>query len=370
MLKVQTYLKALLKNYSPAEALEKLTAKYAIKVTAHPTKDLVLLNYNQIESPKTSEITRESRGLCLDKNNFDLVSRGFRRFFNLGEWRADDNKFDWNDCIIQSKEDGTFLNVFYHQGDWMVCTRGSFGEISFYDGGPSPSDLFNGAIGDLLAEMDMSKTYIFELCSRHNKIVRDYPTPVLYLLSMFEGENELSSDYIKLECQALNGEYGTIRLPERFSFSSSLEVENYIRERSKLDKTFEGVVVRDKNNVRLKIKNPDYLCLHRLRGETNALFMPKNLIGFILDGEIDEILVYFDECKPTVEKMTKILNDEYKLLYAVWLTIKDITNRKDFAISIPSSLKSKSLLFKWFDSKIELSILWKTNKELLLKCLF
>jgi len=362
MLAVQEYLKT--------HTLEDLKNEFSIKVTEHPIKNLILLNYNQIESPKLHPITKNCRGLCLNKQDYSLVSRGFERFYNLNECVEDTNKFDWNDCIIQSKEDGTFLNVFYYQGDWMVCTRGSFGNIPFYDGGPSPSDLFDGAIDDLTTEMDMSKTYIFELCSRHNKIVRDYPTPILYLLSMFDGEEEFCIDHVEYECKTLNGQTPTIRLPERFSFSSSNEVESFIRERSKTDKTFEGVVVRDANNVRLKIKNPDYLCLHRLRGETNALFMPKNLIGFILDGETDEILVYFNECKPTVEKMTKILNEEYKLLYAVWLTIKDITNRKDFAISIPSSLKSKSLLFKWFDSKIELPILWKTNKELLLKCLF
>lgn len=362
MLKVQEFLN----KYG----LEKLESKYQIKVTRNDYDDRILLNYNQLDKEhKTSPITRECRGLCLDKNNFSLISRGFYRFFNLGEWRADDNKFDWNDCISQEKVDGTFLNVFYYKGRWRVCTRGSFGDIPLYPDGPTPEQLFNNIIGNATVFMDTRKTHIFELCSRHNKIVRDYPTDTLFLLSMFDGETELPLDYVESERDGINGKIGKIQTPDRFNFKSAEEVIKFIQNRSEQDKTFEGIIVRDKDNNRLKIKNPDYLILHRLKGEDNS-FHPKNLIKFVLSGETDELFAYFPETKPKVGEMQSVLDSEFRGLQEAWERLKYSATRKDFAIGVPPNLKTKSLLFRALDTGLPLSQLWSESEDLLLKLLF
>jgi len=46
-------------------SLDDLANDLGIKVTKHETKPLVILNYDQIESPKTHQIVRECRGLIL-----------------------------------------------------------------------------------------------------------------------------------------------------------------------------------------------------------------------------------------------------------------------------------------------------------------
>ena len=74
-MKVQKYLKE--------HGLAKLQEEFSIKVKEYP-EGLLVLNYDQISSPKSNEITVECRALILDKD-FNVVSRSFDRFFNWKE---------------------------------------------------------------------------------------------------------------------------------------------------------------------------------------------------------------------------------------------------------------------------------------------
>lgn len=78
MLEVQTYLRG-------GKTIDDLESELGIKAIAHPTLPLVILNYNQIESPKRNSIVRECRGLVLEVGTWNVVARSFQRFFNFGE---------------------------------------------------------------------------------------------------------------------------------------------------------------------------------------------------------------------------------------------------------------------------------------------
>ena len=62
---------------------QKLTDVYGIKVKDYPEQKLVVLNYDQINSPKMEPIVQECRGLILDYA-LNVVCRPFDRFFNYG----------------------------------------------------------------------------------------------------------------------------------------------------------------------------------------------------------------------------------------------------------------------------------------------
>lgn len=365
MLKVQEYLK---KN-----GLEKLQSHYKIKVVESPNDNRILLNYNQLDKEhKTSEIVRECRGLCLDKTDFSLISRSFRRFFNYGEWRADVNKFDWEGCIGQEKVDGTLINFFFYNNSWQVCTRGSFGDIPCDGIGPTPKELVFKILGNKINGFDTSLSYSLELCSLYNKVVREYKEPQLFLLAIFDKEEERPFDGLFKAAFSVKNHthYARIPTPDTFTFSCIEEVEEYIRKRSEEDRTFEGIVLRDKNNNRLKVKNPDYLTLHRIKGASGNIFLPKNLIGWILKGEEDELTTYFAETTEAVNKMKEVMDNEYSLLESTWQKIKHEKRRKEFALSIPSDLKTKAILFKMFEDKGSLKEIWNNSEDFLLKCLF
>ena len=63
MLNVQNYLRS-------GKTLDDLTDELGIKSTPHENLPLVILNYSQIDSPKTDAIVRECRGLILDKRDW------------------------------------------------------------------------------------------------------------------------------------------------------------------------------------------------------------------------------------------------------------------------------------------------------------
>jgi len=96
-LQVQTYLRS-------GKTLVDLKTELGIE--SREWEDLVILNYNQIESPKTHPIVQECRQLILRKNTWDIVFMSFQRFFNYGENLEETKDFDFANAVALSKIDG------------------------------------------------------------------------------------------------------------------------------------------------------------------------------------------------------------------------------------------------------------------------
>jgi len=79
MMQVQKYLKE--------HGLEKLKSEFSIVVTDYP--DFVVLNYNQITSPRFNPIVDECRALILEKGTWKVLCRSFDRFYNWQESVSD-----------------------------------------------------------------------------------------------------------------------------------------------------------------------------------------------------------------------------------------------------------------------------------------
>lgn len=335
MLKVQQYLRS-------GKTLADLTSELGINATAHPELPLVILNYDQIESPKTHEIVRECRGLILNSQNWEIVGKCMNRFFNWGEVADEMPLFNFNDFVVDSKEDGSLCILYNYNGQWHGNTRGSFGldNMQFQDFSWRAG--FLKAMGieswnDLNAILDPEVTYICEFVSPWNKVVRTYTEPKMYLLAAFRKGVELRWD----EVDALKGPF--VR-PERFSFKNIDEIIKFLQERSDEDKTFEGVVVWD-GNWRWKVKSPTYLSLHKMRGEGDNLYNPKHLIPWVLGNEGDELLTYFPEVKEKYFEMKAKVDDAFTTLVAVWAENKDIEVQKDFALAIVGKTPFTGILF-------------------------
>jgi hypothetical protein len=367
MLQTQQYL-------HNGKTLVDLTVEFGIKVVFHPLLPLVILNYDQIESPKTHPIVRECRGIVLHSHTFDLVARSFPRFFNWGEVATEMSSFDFTNFVADSKEDGSLCLLYYFNGEWCGNTRGSFGLENMYGQEFSWREGFLKAMGvsawqDLDTFLDPALTYICEFVSPWNQVVRAYPQPQMYLLGAFRGLQELTWS----ELDAVTGSF--VR-PERFIFQSIDDLVNYLKERANTDKTFEGVVIRDCNNMRWKVKNPTYLALHKMRGGGEHLHDPKNIIPFLLASEGDELLVYYPELKETFEDMKTKVGEAYTTLEAVWYESKDIEIQKDFAMAIVKRTPFNGILFdlrKRFGTGQTVEMLktsWRDSAEPIAKILF
>lgn len=340
MLQVQKLLSQLSeKGYSLQACAEYLYNNHNVLCKLHDTDGRIILDYDQICSNKTDVILRECRGLVLNSSNWELITRGFYRFFNLSEPEFLLDNFNWNDNIYcTNKEDGTYIVLYYHNG-WQVNTRFSFCEhdvipnLSWRDLVLSAFDFVN------CPALDKSLSYVFELCSPYNKVVRAYPHPKVYLTTVFNGYVELSHEDAAEIAQKIGVEQVSTR-----NFTSIDELQYYLAELAITDPTFEGYVLRDINNKRAKIKSLKYLELHRLANNGN-ICVDKNLIPLILNGEIDEVLSYFPYLKERVDYLSAAINSIDAYLENIYRQNSHHSTQKEFALAVLSATKFSSPLF-------------------------
>jgi hypothetical protein len=213
--------------------------------------------------------------------------------------------------------------------------------MEMYPDGPC----WDGLVFDMLAgreeELPKDCTYIFELCTMHNKVVRAYKEPKLFLLGIITGDGKDVSDNFLYGVASHMG----FDRPRKFRFGSVDDIVSFLLMNSATDATFEGVVVRDGNGLRIKIKSTTYLALHHLKGEGKNMFMPKYILPFVLSGEGAELLAYFPEVQSAYDAVNIAVAEHYAALSTVWDECKGIEDQKAFAQAVVPRTKFASILF-------------------------
>lgn len=349
----------------------KLTEEFGIESKFHSELPLVKLVYSQIDSPKLHPITMECRGLVLNTETLEIEARCFKRFFNYGEALEITENFNWNNFFSDEKVDGSLIIVFWNAiiKDWIITTKGSFADQQICENGPTWESLVRDLLGDDIYKMSPSYTYIFELCSLYNKVVREYREPVLYFLCAIHTKTG-----VEVYSENVN-DSDKIKYPKQFNFKNIEEIVEFLQRMEETDPTFEGCVLRDNTGLRLKIKSKTYLALHRLKGNGNV-FLTKNLIPFIMSGETDELLAYFPEVKNIVDDLEKEINIHWNSLYNTWNIAKDITDQKEFAITITKKYNTpfSGILFTMKKNSMigdveELKKMWRSSSDNIIKYL-
>lgn len=357
MLKIQEYLRN-------GKTLEELKEEWDIGASHHPTLPIFNLNYG-LETQKTSDLSLECRSLCLDRD-YNLVARAFPRFFNLHEALEINDKFNWDFFEAFSKEDGSLIKLFFYDGQWVVSTRSGFGDNTVNNSEVTYEELFFKVFNrDDLYRLDKKNCYVFEICSPLCKVVRQYTDTKIYLLAIFAGEIELSDTHCDIVASSLG-----LNRPERYRFKSPEEVYSFIRQKEEEDKTYEGVVLKDSNNLRIKVKSSTYVALHRLRGEGNNIISPKYIIPLILSGEDEEVLENWSEFREHYDKIRDRLDLHCGRVCDLWDKVKDIEDQKEFALSIKNETPFAGLLFSARKTKIHPKKLWRDSADLIYKVLY
>lgn len=387
-LKIQQYLR-------DGGTPESLNAELAIIPHHHATLPLVGFTYHHLDSPKTNDIVREARGIVLEKDSWNLVAKSFNRFFNLGELEEEYRTFNWSNFDCYNKADGSLMLLFYYNGMWHVKTRGSFGDAIVQNPLPHYSPSFSSLFWDILnAKLDSKNqlnavnrifdhncTYVFEMCSIYNKVVRLYQKPTLYLLTIVN--NQTAQEYPHKITDEFAIKHGLDRV-ERFHCNSRNEIQSLIKEKENTDPTWEGVVICDNKWLRYKLKTSTYLSLHYLLGNGNLL-NPKRLIPFALKEDPDELLLYFPEAKEHLYAVKQKLDEAYCKLRGVWQKYHTIASQKEFALAIKGKTPFAGLLFQLrkqsgtpgaggflpgAQTEEQLQEIWRENSDMLAKIIF
>lgn len=342
-------------------------------------RKLIMFKYSQIESDFNVELVRECRGIILDEETNEVVCFPFMKFGNYGESYCPE--INWKDCWVAQKLDGSLIKVVRLGQDLLISTNGmidafkaplaeqigcrasSFGELVldalFANDKIRPQFTHEVEVKDYYQHPDIKKaiqnftnlldegvTYIFELTSPFNKVVVQWHETKLNFLGCRDNR---TYQEIHFSNHKLKDIFNTpVIHPLR-------SLDECISAAEQLDVNEEGYVVCDRQFNRVKVKSPVYIAIHHLRGE-NGVMSYRRALEIIKHNEMDEVLTYFPEYKPSFDDLHTKFMAKVLELTEIWnqfsRTKHNLITRKDQAIWITSHSKTPGLLFAMLDNKI------------------
>ncbi len=272
--------------------LDELARLFAVRAVRHPAyPNLVLLKYNQIESPMAEPVVQECRGLILDEaDGWRPVSVPYRKFFNYAEPNA--APVDWATARVYEKMDGSLMTLFRYADRWHVASRnvpdagGAAGAAGF-----SMADLFwrtFHALGYALPPADADRCYMLELMTPQTRIVVQHAAARLVLTGC-----RRMSDGVELPPESA-AELGweVVRTHPLATLADCLSAADAID-----PFRAEGYVVCDAAFHRVKVKAPQYVAMAHLKDSLS----PRRMLDVVRANESDEFLSYFPELRPTYD---------------------------------------------------------------------
>lgn len=332
------------------------TAPYNLKISEDD--GFVLFKYNQINSDFSQEICKEARGLILDtQDNFRVVRYAFKKFFNIDENYA--AHIDWDTAVASEKIDGSIMSVWYARDKWHLSTNGTIDAFKAEISGVGPYKTF----GDLFESVcpmstftyfDKNKCITFELVSPYTKVVIDYPKTQVYVLSIRDMSTlaEYSIDYLQVWANA-----NAFATPQVYYLNNQSDYRKLVEN---MPEGHEGIVVRDANDNRVKIKTLLYFQMHRARN--NGVMTLERAIELILANDHAEFLSYFPEYTNYFDSVAAVING-VTMIAQVWdaahfasewqKEFSEKVAKKQFAIEFAKTKAGglQALAFKCYDGR-------------------
>lgn len=221
-----------------------------VRTQFHPALPLQIFNYTEKAQYERvwNEVTRTCRGLIVHAETGEIVARPFRKFFNHGE-PATEGLGLAGPVTVTDKLDGS-LGILYPKPGmgFAIATRGSFTS----DQAMHATWVYRARYAPTFYPPP-GRTLLFEILYPENRIVVDYGAlDDLVLLAVVDTETGRTLPY---------GDYGWPGpVVDRMPFESLAEALA-----AEPRPGAEGLVVHFINSdERLKIKQDDYVMLHRI----------------------------------------------------------------------------------------------------------
>lgn len=316
--------------------------------------DLAIFKYTQDCHIKGrwNDVNRQARGIIF-RDDGTVVARPFPKFFNLGEVSESMvENLPWHEEVeIYEKVDGSCGIGYWtdEYGEWRLATPGSM---------ESEQAVRGSAILNLhydWSALPINCTPVFEIIYPDNRIVVDYKGETfLSLLAIFELSGEewhpRRVDQIAEKCG--------FRRPRRYNVD--------LRGSIPFEENHEGYVARFASGLRIKVKSPAYLRVHRLLNYMS----PKGVIDLIRGKEYGITLLQlpqgiqkdFDDIRAYVQNLHDQIANEARDVYD--RVPKGVT-RKEQALFIQGHAKNErcGLVFGLLDNKDIKDSVWKLVQE-------
>lgn len=219
--------------------------------------------------------------------------------------------------------EGTMINVFY-DGEWKIATRSSIGgNLTFFmEEGFKESETFSSMFYDICSDLafslsSLNEKYVYSFVMQHpkNRIVKPITKKRLYLVEIFE-INGLQITVCKKEnLKETFGVSDKIKIPKSIPFNSEEQLVDLKETTASMNTPYDcmGAVIKDKNNVRYKLRNPNYENVRHLRG--NQPKLQYQYLELRKSGKLKEYLQYYKEHRKLFEKFRDIMHEYTEALY-------------------------------------------------------
>ena len=269
-----------------------------------------IMKYNK------SMLTRENiatmglyRSVIMSNNNINVFSPpkglAFNEFIQY---------YPEHECIAEEFVEGTMINLFYDtdMAKWEIASKSTVGcSVTFNKEQPTFRELFYDICTDLSINFDVfSKDCCYSFIIQHpkNKFVTPIIAKKLYLISIYKIDNE-NKIVQELPRESFSQ---NISLPNWFTFNSYKDIYSYYTS-TNLDASIMGIVIRHKDGVRTKIRNPSYEYIKHLRG--NHCKLQYQYLSLRKLNRVKEYLMYFPEKKADFYKYRLQLHNYTETLY-------------------------------------------------------
>lgn len=332
----------------PTNLQKMIVGKY-ISEQKHPTLDLTILNYTQkaqFDRVWNNE-TLMCRGLIMDSNR-NIVSRPFRKFFNLQEALDQGEQLPAEDFLVTEKMDGSLGITYFEKGGVPhLATRGSFVSDQAIRGTQILHKKY------LHAPWDTRYTYLMEIIYPANRIVVDYGgMEDLVLLAIVDTETGKEQSHDEVVAFAKSAGMPVVKRYDAIKDFAQIEQQP----------NSEGYVITFLSGQRFKIKFDEYVRLHRLVTGVNA----RTIWDLLRNNQsFDELLERVpDEFYTWVKKTRKELMAQYgdyeHTAKTILQKVKKMETRKEQALYIMKNFPNESsIIFNMLDSKPYQETIWK-----------
>ena len=245
-------------THEPFSSTKTKLKELGLVVKEYPNHDLYLVKYNKDTSDMDNKYVKMCRGLIAKMSTNELVCLPPTKSYELEEVYKSIEQ--WNSLSVEDFLDGTMVSMFYHNDSWMISTRSNIGANCKWIGKKSFNEMFKEACNLEFSSLDESKFYTFVLMHPENIIVTQYHVPEIVLVSVGSVVDG------KVVCHDIYKEQLEIKRPIKYSFNNISEIRDFVRT---MDFQQQGIVIKDKDNKRVKIRNDNYNYAKSLKGNTN-----------------------------------------------------------------------------------------------------
>lgn len=311
--------------------------KKGFKIRSYKGLKIISSPYNKVIDFEYSEYLR---GLVVNKEN-KIVCIPPQKAIKIDDSDdSDDSKMLYEELI-----DGTMINLFNVDDEWIISTRTEIGGYNKWGKNKSFKMLFDESRN--FQYEDLNKEYCYSFVMRHvdNRNISPIEKNELYIVEMYHIKEDLINRVVYED------------YPEYFSKVERVEGKNKMMDLLNCSKYLKGYTLK-MDDKRYKIENPSFEAIKKILVNKNHICL--TYLELRKNGNLKEYLKYFPEKSKIFEeyrnKVHMLSNDIYSTYRDVFIYKKMEKNKvsyhiKPFVYEIHKKYLSNKEPIKWGDIK-------------------